>query len=117
MAKHGENTEGLWVPPLTTNCKNGNIFNVPLVLSTLTFWTYRYQMVWRETSNTYHEMLSAEGWIDKQEIEVPIVQSLTFKVWIFARRLLVNPNLSSYAAAAGPLDHWKMRFRFLFQLA
>ena len=37
-------------------------------------------MVWRETSMTYHEMLSVEGWADKQEIDVPVVQSLTFKV-------------------------------------
>ena len=64
---------------------------------------------------TYHEMVSAEGWTDKVEIEVPVVQSLTFKVWVFCTATL-NSNLSSYAAA-GPLDHWKMWFRFLFQLA
>ena len=64
---------------------------------------------------TYHEMLSAEGWTDKQEIDVPVVQSLTFKVWIFCTTTL-DYNPSSYAAA-GPLNHWKMWLRFLFQLA
>jgi len=39
-----------------------------------------YQMVWSETSKTYHEMLSAEGWSDKQEIDILAVQSLTFKL-------------------------------------
>jgi len=39
-----------------------------------------YQMVWRETSKTYHEMLSVEGWTDKKEIDVPDVQSLTSKL-------------------------------------
>ena len=29
---------------------------------------------------TYYEMLSAEGWTDRQEIDVPVVQSLTSKV-------------------------------------
>ena len=67
---------------------------------------------------TYDEMLSAEGWTDKQEIDVPVVQSLTFKVWILLHDSTVNSKtLSSYAAAAGRLDHWKMWFRFLFQLA
>ncbi|KAF8816637.1 cytochrome P450 [Phlegmacium glaucopus] len=39
-----------------------------------------YQMVWTETLRTYHEMIAAEGWADKKEINVPIVQSLTFKL-------------------------------------
>ena len=63
--------------------------NVPSSIINIDIWTHRYQMVWRETSNTYHEMLSAEGWTNKQEINVPIVQSLTFKVWIFARRFWI----------------------------
>jgi len=29
---------------------------------------------------TYHEMISAEGWTDKQEIDVPVVQLLTSKL-------------------------------------
>jgi len=37
-------------------------------------------MVWTETLKTYHEMVSAEGWTDKKEISIPVVQSLTFKV-------------------------------------
>lgn len=43
-------------------------------------WSYSYQMVWTETSKTYHEMISAEGWTGKKEINIPVVQSLTFKV-------------------------------------
>jgi len=39
-----------------------------------------YQMVWTETLKTYNEMLSAEGWTNRKEIDVPLVQSLTFKV-------------------------------------
>lgn len=39
-----------------------------------------YQMVWTETLRTYHEMVSGEGWTDKQEIDVPVVQALTFKL-------------------------------------
>ena len=38
-------------------------------------------MVWTETSKTYDEMISMEGWTDKKEIDIPVVQSLTFKVW------------------------------------
>ena len=74
-------------------------------------------MVWEETSKTYNEMLSAEGWTDKQKIDVPVVQSLTFKVWIFYMMTFEFNPFSSYYAAAGRLDHWKMWFRFLFQLA
>ncbi|KAF8815129.1 cytochrome P450 [Phlegmacium glaucopus] len=39
-----------------------------------------YQMVWSETLKTYHEMIAVEGWADKKEISVPVVQSLTFKL-------------------------------------
>jgi len=37
-------------------------------------------MVWKETLNTYREMVFAEGWGDKKEIDIPVVQKLTFKV-------------------------------------
>jgi len=37
-------------------------------------------MVWKETLNTYREMVFAEGWGDKNEINIPVVQKLTFKV-------------------------------------
>jgi hypothetical protein len=37
-------------------------------------------MVWKETLNTYQEMIAAEGWSDKTEIEIPAVQALTCKV-------------------------------------
>ncbi|KDR80361.1 hypothetical protein GALMADRAFT_242750 [Galerina marginata CBS 339.88] len=38
-----------------------------------------YQMVWKESLKTYHEMVSAEGWDGKKEIEVSVIQKLTFK--------------------------------------
>ncbi|KAF9010234.1 cytochrome P450 [Cyathus striatus] len=39
-----------------------------------------YQMVWEQTIETYREMISVEGWADKQSVEVMSVQSLTFKL-------------------------------------
>ncbi|KAF8155579.1 cytochrome P450 [Crassisporium funariophilum] len=39
-----------------------------------------YQMVWTETLKTYHEMVVAEGWTGKKEIDVPVIQTLTFKL-------------------------------------
>ncbi|KAG6812865.1 hypothetical protein H0H92_015793 [Tricholoma furcatifolium] len=39
-----------------------------------------YQMVWAETLETYREMLSAENWGSKTSIDVPIIQTLTFKL-------------------------------------
>ncbi|KAF8966623.1 cytochrome P450 [Flammula alnicola] len=39
-----------------------------------------YELVWSETMKTYREMVSAEGWTDKNEIGVPAVQALTFKL-------------------------------------
>lgn len=37
-------------------------------------------MVWKESLKTYKEMLSAEGWESKKEVEIPIIQKITFKV-------------------------------------
>lgn len=37
-------------------------------------------MVWAETLKTYNDMVDAEGWRGKKEIDVPIIQTLTFKV-------------------------------------
>ena len=50
---------------------------------------------------TYHEMLSAEGWTasDKQEIEVPVVQSLTFKVC--HGKVAINPFIDQKSNANG----------------
>ncbi|KAG6901989.1 hypothetical protein C0995_005948 [Termitomyces sp. Mi166 len=39
-----------------------------------------YQMVWRETLETYREMLSAENWSSKTALDVPVIQKLTFKL-------------------------------------
>ncbi|PPQ91914.1 hypothetical protein CVT25_001285 [Psilocybe cyanescens] len=39
-----------------------------------------YQMVWTETLKTYGDMIAAEGWEGKQEIDVPVIQTLTFKL-------------------------------------
>jgi len=78
MVKFGENTEESWALPSITECKKRRLL-LP-VLSTLTCGQYRYQMVWTETLKTYHEMVSAEGWTDKKEINVPAVQALTFQV-------------------------------------
>ncbi|GLB42782.1 putative cytochrome P450 [Lyophyllum shimeji] len=37
-------------------------------------------MVWTETLETYREMIAAEGWSKKDSINVPVVQTLTFKL-------------------------------------
>ena len=73
-------------------------------------------MVWEQTLNTYREMVSAEGWSDKKEIDIPIVQKLTFKVSFtdFCRTLFLYPFL--LLSPACPHHHWKMRLRVLFQL-
>ncbi|KAF9553104.1 cytochrome P450 [Agrocybe pediades] len=39
-----------------------------------------YDMVWSETLRTYKEMISAEGWDSKDEIEIPVIQKLTFQL-------------------------------------
>ena len=44
--------------------------------------TRRYGMVWRKTLATYREWSSAEGWDERDTIEVPAVQKYTFKVSI-----------------------------------
>ncbi len=40
----------------------------------------RYEYVWKESINTFNEMMSSDEWLDKKTVEVPIVQRLTFKV-------------------------------------
>jgi len=39
-----------------------------------------YQLVWTQTLRTYKEMISAEGWNDKDVVDVPVIQKLTFKL-------------------------------------
>ncbi|KAG7097881.1 hypothetical protein E1B28_005193 [Marasmius oreades] len=38
-----------------------------------------YRMVWDESSKTYREMVSAEGWSEKKTVDVPVTQVATFK--------------------------------------
>ncbi|KAF9051514.1 cytochrome P450 [Panaeolus papilionaceus] len=38
-----------------------------------------YDLVWKETIQTYRDMISAEGWVGKDTVDVPSVQGLTFK--------------------------------------
>jgi hypothetical protein len=40
----------------------------------------RYQMVWKTTLYTYHEMTTAEGWAEKDVVDVPVMQAVTSKV-------------------------------------
>ncbi|TFK38021.1 cytochrome P450 [Crucibulum laeve] len=39
-----------------------------------------YQQVWIETAETYREMISAERWADKKVVDIPVIQTLTFKL-------------------------------------
>ncbi|KAF9481644.1 cytochrome P450 [Pholiota conissans] len=39
-----------------------------------------FEMVWRETLTTYREMIVEEGWTNKRIIDVPVLQTLTFKL-------------------------------------
>lgn len=39
-----------------------------------------YELVWEQTLQAYREMIQAEGWVDKDVVEVPVVQTLTFKL-------------------------------------
>jgi hypothetical protein len=40
----------------------------------------RYDLVWEKTILSYNDMITCEGWTDKDVVEVPVVQNLTFKV-------------------------------------
>jgi len=58
-----------------------NTLSVFLVFILWRHWTTsRYDMVWSETMKTYKEMNLAEGWNEKKEIEIPVIQKLTFQV-------------------------------------
>jgi hypothetical protein len=70
-------------------------------------------MVWSETLGTYHEMISAEGWATKDTIDVPIVQTLTFKVRVHAT---LRPIFDSSLFLASSSDNCKMRIWSSFQL-
>ncbi|KAF9269583.1 cytochrome P450 [Marasmius fiardii PR-910] len=38
-----------------------------------------YQLVWEETIKTYRDMVVAEGWSENDTVEIPAIQTLTFK--------------------------------------
>ncbi|KXN80680.1 Cytochrome P450 4d8, partial [Leucoagaricus sp. SymC.cos] len=40
-----------------------------------------YEYVWKESVQTFKEMVSSDGWLNKKSVEVPAVQRITFKVW------------------------------------
>jgi hypothetical protein len=40
-------------------------------------------MVWQKTAETYHDMINHEGWAEKDVVEVPVMQNVTFKVASF----------------------------------
>lgn len=58
----------------------------------------RYEMVWKQTLITYREMVSAERWSNKKEIDIPVVQKLTFKVSsTLLHSVLAFSNILSYS--------------------
>lgn len=63
-------------------------------------------MVWYETLNTYHEMISEEGWTTTNSVDVHIIQKLTFKVCVHV--LLIMLRLMS-PFPVGSADTCKMR--------
>lgn len=70
-------------------------------------------MVWSETLETYREMISAEGWDKKDAIDVPIIQTLTFKVYDLCR-LIASLSNSSFRAKLALLIIGKCGFGFSF---
>ena len=74
-------------------------------------------MVWKETLHTYREMIAAEGWSDKAEIEIPAVQTLTFKVSSTSHcRLPFFFKNIPLSLPARPTHHRKVRVRVRLQL-
>lgn len=39
-----------------------------------------YELVWDQTRETYNEMITSEGWADKETVDIPVVQDYTFKL-------------------------------------
>ena len=76
--KFGENTDALWALRSTINCTY-YLSRISLVLGVLTNNT-RYDAVWTATLRTYRDMIADEGWAARDQISVPVVQALTFKV-------------------------------------
>ncbi|KAJ7485344.1 cytochrome P450 [Mycena latifolia] len=44
------------------------------------FGTELYKMVWKQTAQTYRDMVEVEGWQTKSAVDVPVIQTLTSKV-------------------------------------
>ncbi|KAF8191805.1 cytochrome P450 [Pholiota molesta] len=59
---------------------NGDVWRKHRRIMGPAFNSKLFEMVWRETLSTYREMVLEEGWTDKQEISLPAVQGLTFKL-------------------------------------
>lgn len=41
---------------------------------------FRYALVWDDAAKLYQEMISAEGWLDQNEIVLPVTHDITSKV-------------------------------------
>lgn len=53
----------------------GNKSNIHLVFS--------YALVWDETMRIYKSMVNEEGWIKKASVDIPVIQTYTFKFALF----------------------------------
>ncbi|KAL5531294.1 hypothetical protein ACEPAG_4171 [Sanghuangporus baumii] len=42
-----------------------------------------YALVWNETLRVYREMITKEGWLAKDVVDVPVIQTYTFKLALF----------------------------------
>lgn len=110
MEKRGESIDALWALLSIMSCET---FSLPSVIRLLTFY-YSYQMVWTETLKTYGDMIAAEGWEGKQEIDVPVIQTLTFKVDFITCNVFYRIFIFLFIARA--FDYREMWIWILFQL-
>ncbi|KAJ7266970.1 cytochrome P450 [Mycena haematopus] len=39
-----------------------------------------YKLVWKKTAETYRDILEMEGWKDKEVVDIPVMQKITFKL-------------------------------------
>lgn len=77
--KSGENIGASWAPRSTISCAS-YLRRTLIVPSVLTDYAGRYEAVWTATLRTYRDMVADEGWATRDQISVPVVQTLTFKV-------------------------------------
>jgi len=78
--KCGVSIGALWGPLSTTICTYIYPFKIYFIFVQYFISVCRYQMVWKQTLQTYHEMTIVEQWTDKNVVDVPVIQTLTFKV-------------------------------------